>query len=58
VASIWKYIKAKKLQVEGRGRYFIPDERLAAVIGNEGKEMDGMKMMSYLKNHFTFGKSK
>ena len=56
VAAIWRYIKAKKLQVEGRGRFFVPDGRLAKVLGNEGKEVDGLKMMSFLKNHFSFGK--
>ena len=56
VAGIWRYIKAKGLQCEGRGRFFKPDERLATVLGNEGKDLDGFKMMSYLKNHFQFGK--
>jgi len=56
VAAVWKYIKDNNLQVEGRGRYFIPDAHLAQVLDHKGKEVDGLKMMSFLKNNFSFHK--
>ncbi len=58
IACIWRYIKAKGLKCEKpNGRFFIPDERLATVLGNKDKILDGLKMMYYLKKHFKFGKN-
>ena len=51
VKSIWDYIKAKNLQCKGRGRVIVPDKRLATIIGEEGKEENAFKMMTYIEKH-------
>ena len=53
-----KYRESRKAENvrQTHGLNFTPDERLATVVGNEGKEVDGLKIMSYLKDHFVFSK--
>jgi DNA topoisomerase-1 len=51
VRLIWRYIKDHNLQKQGNGRIFVPDQALARVVGNEGQELDGFKMMAYLNAH-------
>jgi chromatin remodeling complex protein RSC6 len=51
VSLIWTYIRENKLQKQGNGRIFVPDQALARVVGNEGQELDGFKMMAYLNAH-------
>ena len=51
VKAVWTYVKKKKLQCKGRGRIFVPDARLATIIGKEGVEQDGYKIMRYILKH-------
>ena len=48
---LWNYIKANHLQNPQNGRLFVPDARLATVVGVEGEEMNGFTMMKFVKNH-------
>jgi chromatin remodeling complex protein RSC6 len=52
VKLIWRYIRVHKLQKKDNGRIFVPDQKLARVVGNEGRELDGFKMMASVNAHF------
>jgi DNA topoisomerase-1 len=56
VQLIWKYIKEHKLQKPGNGRFILPDERLAALTGEPGVEIDGFKLMPHIQRHIVGGR--
>jgi len=58
IKRVWIYIKAKRLQSPGRGRFIIPDERLAAVVGSRGVEMNAFILVRELEKHIVKGKIK
>ena len=51
VSLIWTYIRTHNLKNQVNGRLFVPDETLARVVGNEGQEMDGFRMMAPINQH-------
>jgi len=51
VSLIWKYIRDHRLQKQGNGRIVIPDQTLARVVGTEGQELHGFKMMASINAH-------
>jgi upstream activation factor subunit UAF30 len=51
VSLIWKYIRDHRLQKQGNGRIFVPDQTLARVVGNEGQELHGFKIMASINAH-------
>ena len=51
VKAVWTYVKKKHLQCKGRGRIFVIDARLATVLGKEGMEQDGFKIMTSIEKH-------
>ena len=51
VKAVWDYVKKKQLQCKGRGRIFMTDARLATVLGPEGMEQDGFKIMTHIERH-------
>ena len=51
VKQVWKYIKKHNLQTEGDGRIIVPDEKLATLMGNEGKEMNAFTMSKFIEEH-------
>ena len=53
VRLIWRYIKDKKLQCEHDRTLIKPDQKLAKLMGEEGKEMKAFGMMKFVKLHFS-----
>ncbi len=51
VSLIWTYIKENKLQKQGNGRIFVPDQILARVVGNEGEDFDGLGILASVNAH-------
>ena len=58
IKRLWFYIKVKRLQSPGRGRFIIPDERLAACIGFKGVEINAFKLVRELERHILKAKIK
>ena len=51
VKLIWKYIKGNKLQDRLDGRFIIPDQKLATLMGSCGERINAFKMMHYIEAH-------
>ena len=51
VRAMWAYVKAHKLQAHWNGRFIIPDEKLAAVMGNKGVVVNGFTMSTHIERH-------
>ena len=58
IKRLWFYIKVKRLQSPGRGRFIIPDERLAACVGFKGMEINAFKLVRELERHILKAKVK
>ena len=56
VRLVWNYIKRNHLQKPGQGRIILPDERMAALIGDAG-EIDGFKLMTHIQRHILWPRS-
>ena len=53
VKLIWAYIKKNKLQKPENGRIILPDEKIAALTGEPGVEINGFKLIGHIQRHFT-----
>jgi chromatin remodeling complex protein RSC6 len=51
VRLIWWYVKVRVMQKPGDTRIILPDERLAALTGEPGVEIDGFKLMPHIQRH-------
>ena len=52
----WAYIKKNNLQKPGNGRIVIPNEQLAGLLGNEGREVNGFTMAGNIERHLALKK--
>jgi chromatin remodeling complex protein RSC6 len=48
---IWRYIRDHHLQNQGNARLFTPDVTLARLVGNQGRLLDGIRMMDVVNAH-------
>ena len=52
VKALWSYAKKNNLQDPKDGRYIIPDEKFAAVLGTK-ERIHGFKMNKHIEKHLT-----
>ena len=51
VKGVWTYIKDNQLQDPKDGRFVVPDQKLACLMGTSGVRMNAYKMMHYIEAH-------